>query len=46
VLIPAGVPHVAINKSDDTPVFAIVARSEPRHVEPAEMTPELDGLVP
>ena len=46
VLIPANVPHVAINKSADSPVFAIVARSDPRHVEPAEMKPELDGLVP
>lgn len=46
VLIPAGVPHVAINKSDDAPVFAIVARSDPRHVEPAEMLPALDPLVP
>ena len=45
VLIPAGVPHVAINVSADQPVFAIVARSDPRHVEPAEMRPELDGLV-
>ena len=46
LLIPPGVPHVAINKSADTPVFAIVARSDPRHVEPAEMKPELDELVP
>jgi uncharacterized RmlC-like cupin family protein len=46
VLIPADVPHVAINKSSDAPVFAIVARSDPRHVEPAEMKPELDALVP
>lgn len=46
VLIPADVPHVAINRSDDTPVFAIVARSDPRHVEPAEMLPDLDALVP
>ena len=46
VLIPPGVPHVAINKSADAPVFAIVARSDPRHVEPAEMTPDLDALVP
>lgn len=46
VLIPADVPHVAINRSDDVPVFAIVARSDPRHDEPAEMIPELDRLVP
>ncbi len=46
VLIPTNVPHVAINTSADSPVFAIVARSDPRHVEPADMRPELDELVP
>jgi len=46
VLIPAGVPHVAVNQSDAAPVFAVVARSDPRHVEPADMLPDLDGLVP
>ena len=45
-LIPQGVPHVAVNTSTDTPVFAIVARSNPAHVEPAEMLPELDARVP
>jgi uncharacterized RmlC-like cupin family protein len=45
VLIPAGVPHVAINTSASSPVFAIVARSDPGHVEPADMRPELDGLI-
>ena len=46
VLIPAGVPHIAVNRSDAAPVFAIVARSDPRHLEPAEMVPDLDRLVP
>lgn len=45
-LIPEGVPHVAVNRSNSAPVFAIVARSNPAHVEPAEMTPDLDLLVP
>jgi uncharacterized RmlC-like cupin family protein len=45
VLIPDGVPHVAVNRSETVPVFAIVARSNPAHIEPAEMTPELDAIV-
>ena len=46
VLVPRDVPHVAVNRSDSEPVFAIVARSNPAHVEPAEMMPELDSRVP
>jgi uncharacterized RmlC-like cupin family protein len=45
-LIPAGVPHVAVNTSDTTPVFAVVARSNPAHEEPADFSPQLDALVP
>jgi uncharacterized RmlC-like cupin family protein len=45
-LIPAGVPHVAVNRSETSPVFAVVARSNPAHVEPAEMLPALDANVP
>jgi uncharacterized RmlC-like cupin family protein len=45
-LIPAGVPHVAVNRSDTSPVFAVVARSNPAHDEPAQMTPALDANVP
>ena len=45
LLIPAGVPHVAINRSTTTPVFAVVARSDPSYAEPADMRPELDALV-
>jgi len=45
VLIPAGVPHVAINRSQTEPVFAVVARSDPSYIEPANMRPELDALV-
>jgi uncharacterized RmlC-like cupin family protein len=46
VLIPRVTPHVAINRSDGGPVFAVVARSDPAHNEPAELLPELDRLVP
>jgi len=44
-LIPEGVPHVAVNKSGEVPAFAVVARSNPAHVEPADLRSELDGLV-
>ena len=45
-LIPADVAHVAVNRSDNSPVFAIVARSDPAHEEPATLVPDLDPLVP
>lgn len=45
VLIPKDTPHVAINRSDGGPVFAVVARSDPSHNEPATMTPKLDELI-
>ena len=46
ILIPDGVPHVAVNRSGSEPLFAVVARSNPAHHEPAELRPELDPLVP
>ncbi len=46
VLIPDGVPHVAVNRSDTVPVFAVVARSNPAHEEPAELLPQLDVRIP
>jgi uncharacterized RmlC-like cupin family protein len=46
VLIPKDTPHVAINRNDRGPVFAVVARSDPSHNEPATMTPGLDELIP
>lgn len=44
-LIPEAVPHVAVNTSADVPAFAVVARSNPAHVEPADLCPDLDALV-
>jgi len=46
VLIPKATPHVAINRSDGGPVFAVVARSDPAHNEPATLLPELDERLP
>ena len=45
ILIPDGVPHVAVNRSESVPLFAVVARSSPAHREPADLLPELDALV-
>jgi uncharacterized RmlC-like cupin family protein len=46
VLIPEDVPHVAVNRNDGGPVFAVVARSNPAHEEPATFEPALDERVP
>ena len=41
---PAGVPHVAINRSG-TPAVFVTARNEPTAQESVAMRPELDALV-
>ncbi len=43
--IPAGVPHVAVNRSQ-SPAFFVGARTDPNEQESVVMTPELDGRVP
>ena len=43
--IPAGVPHVAINRGPSPAVF-VGARNEPTAQESVIMHPELDGSVP
>jgi uncharacterized RmlC-like cupin family protein len=43
--IPAGVPHVAVNRSE-TPVVFIVARTDPNEQESVVMRPELEEKVP
>lgn len=45
VYIPAGVPHVAVNRGK-TPAVFIVARNEPTAQESVVMYPELDARVP
>jgi uncharacterized RmlC-like cupin family protein len=42
--IPAGVPHLPINASEDTPVYCVVARSDPDEQESVELLPDLDEL--
>ena len=42
--IPAGVPHLPINASEDEPVTCIVARTDPSEQESVVVLPELELL--
>lgn len=42
--IPAGVPHLPINASDDERVTCIVARTDPNEQESVVLLPELEAL--
>ncbi|HSP53958.1 MAG TPA: cupin domain-containing protein [Dehalococcoidia bacterium] len=46
VFIPAGVPHVAVNASQDEEAVAILARTDPSEQESVVLLPELESLVP
>lgn len=43
--IPAGVPHVAVNRSRTEPAVAIGGRTDPSEHESVVLQPELDGLI-
>ena len=43
--IPAGVPHVAVNRTE-TPAFFVGARTDPSEQESGVLRPELDARVP
>ncbi|MCB1491439.1 MAG: cupin domain-containing protein [Rhodobiaceae bacterium] len=43
--IPAGVPHLPMNRSD-APVTAVIARTDPNEQESVVLLPELDVAVP
>jgi len=45
LFIPAGMPHVAVNRGF-TPAVFIAARNEPAAQESVLMLPELDALIP
>jgi uncharacterized RmlC-like cupin family protein len=45
VHIPAGVPHLPLNRSD-APVTAVIARTDPMEQESVVLRPDLDPLVP
>jgi uncharacterized RmlC-like cupin family protein len=44
--IPAGCPHLSINKSQIETCVGVVARTDPNEQESVVMLPELDRLVP
>jgi len=46
IYIPAGVSHVAVNRSQTEPATAIIARTDPNEQESVVLQPELDDLVP
>ena len=43
VYIPAGVPHLPINRTDE-PMFAVIARTDPNEQESVVLMPELDTV--
>ena len=45
VYIPAGVPHVAVNRTE-TPMAFIAARTDPNEQESVLMRPDLEAQVP
>ena len=44
--IPAGCPHLSVNRSRTEPCVGVVARTDPNEQESVVMLPELDKLVP
>ncbi len=46
LFIPAGMPHVAVNRSTSQPAIFVGARNEPTARESLDLRPELDGKVP
>ena len=45
IYIPAGVPHVAVNRTE-TPMVFIAARTDPNEQESVVMRPDLEAKVP
>jgi uncharacterized RmlC-like cupin family protein len=45
VYIPAGMPHLPANLSDE-PITAVIARTDPNEQESVVLLPELDELAP
>ncbi len=41
--IPAGVPHLPYNPSDETPCVAVIARTDPNEQESVVLLPDLDA---
>lgn len=45
VFIPAGVPHLPMNRSSE-PVMAVIARTDPNEQESVVLRPDLEALAP
>ena len=43
--IPAGVPHLPYNPSEDAPCVAVIARTDPNEQESVVLLPELDAAL-
>jgi uncharacterized RmlC-like cupin family protein len=46
IYIPAGVSHVAVNRSPDQPLHAVIGRTDPNEQESVVLQPELEGRIP
>jgi uncharacterized RmlC-like cupin family protein len=46
IYIPAGVPHVAVNRSQTESATAVAARTDPNEQESVVLTPHLDNRIP
>ena len=46
IYIPAGVPHVAVNRSHTEPVSAVVSRTDPNEQESVVLRPDLEERIP
>lgn len=46
IYIPAGVPHVAANRSETAPALVVGARTDPNEQESVVLTPELEAFLP
>lgn len=46
IYIPAGVPHVAVNRSQTEPFVVVGGRTDPNEQESVVLRPELDDKVP
>jgi uncharacterized RmlC-like cupin family protein len=44
--IPAGISHVAVNRSQSEPLVVVGARTDPNEQESVVLQPELDAVVP
>ena len=46
IYIPAGVPHVAVNRSQSDPFVVVGGRTDPDEQESVVLQPELEGKIP